>query len=111
MDHIACGMSMDSVWDGGEGGRGRPAWGRRGKQRPSFLELLIHLWPGDWREHLSKLNTEIERENSEQVSCLLPCFSFSSFHCLLLTHVPISPSLSCPMQRKRKAYCIGKEVC
>lgn len=30
-----------------------------------FLMLLIHLWPGDWRKHLQRLNEAIEASNSE----------------------------------------------
>ena len=35
------------------------------------MNLLIHLWPGDWRKHLSKLNNEIRKENETKVSTKL----------------------------------------
>ncbi|KAL3913371.1 MAG: hypothetical protein SGARI_000690, partial [Bacillariaceae sp.] len=31
-----------------------------------FLSLLQHLWPGNWRTHLLRLNTAIENDNSTQ---------------------------------------------
>ena len=30
-----------------------------------FLMLLIHMWPGDWRDHLSRLNRFIGEENAK----------------------------------------------
>ena len=41
------------------------------KKRINFMDLLIHLWPGDWRKHLSKLNIEIGKENETRVSTKL----------------------------------------
>ena len=58
-----CRTSTASVRGVGGGGNGR-----RGKNHPSFLQLLIHLWPGEWKEQLCKLNVDIEKENNEQVS-------------------------------------------
>ena len=38
-----------------------------GRKRISFLKLLIHMWPGNWKDHLSKINKAIVKENLEQV--------------------------------------------
>ena len=35
-------------------------------KRKNFLELLIHLWPGDWREQLKQLNVRIRKENKDK---------------------------------------------
>ena len=37
------------------------------KKRINFLKLLIHLWPGDWRINLFKVNEEISKENEVKV--------------------------------------------
>ena len=37
------------------------------RNRINFLELLIHLWPGDWKKNLSKINDEIKKENETKV--------------------------------------------
>lgn len=37
------------------------------KKRINFLKLVSHLWPGDWRKNLSKLNDEIAKENEMKV--------------------------------------------
>ena len=37
-------------------------WHKRNK-RTNFLDLLIHLWPGDWREQLRRLNLRIRLDN------------------------------------------------
>jgi hypothetical protein len=33
------------------------------KQRINFLELLISLWPGDWKKQLARLNLRIRVDN------------------------------------------------
>ena len=38
------------------------------KKRISFLKLIIHLWPGHWREQLKKINDAIISCNRSQVS-------------------------------------------
>ena len=37
------------------------------KKRINFLKLLIHLWPGDWRKHLSRLNEQVFKENELKI--------------------------------------------
>ena len=39
----------------------------RGQTRINFLDLLIHLWPGDWREQLTQLNHRISENYKEKV--------------------------------------------
>ena len=36
--------------------------------RINFLNLLKHLWPGDWKENLNKMNQYIERHNNNRTS-------------------------------------------
>jgi hypothetical protein len=36
---------------------------RKGKKRINLLLLLIHLWPGDWKCQLKRLNRRIRRQN------------------------------------------------
>ena len=38
----------------------------RGQQRINFLQLLIHLWPGNWKSQLVKLNEYIDGDNKER---------------------------------------------
>ena len=35
-------------------------------RRISLLQLLIHLWPGDWKEQLKMLNTLIVEDNKQE---------------------------------------------
>jgi hypothetical protein len=37
------------------------------KKRISFLDLLIHLWPGKWEEQLDRMNGRVEAHNQEQM--------------------------------------------
>ena len=39
----------------------------KGLVRINFLDLLIHLWPGDWRAQLTELNQMIHKEYKEKV--------------------------------------------
>ena len=39
----------------------------KGLVRINFLDLLIHLWPGDWRAQLTDLNHMIQKEYKEKV--------------------------------------------
>ena len=38
------------------------------KNRINFLQFLIHLWPGDWKEQLTYLNSIIEEKQNRDVS-------------------------------------------
>ena len=39
----------------------------RGLMRINFLDLLIHLWPGDWRAQLTNLNHRVHQEYKQKV--------------------------------------------
>ena len=41
--------------------------GSKGLVRINFLDLLVHLWPGDWRVQLTNLNHKIHHEYKERV--------------------------------------------
>jgi hypothetical protein len=41
---------------------------RNAQQRTNFLKLLIHLWPGDWKEQLRKLNSHVKLDNAVRKS-------------------------------------------
>ena len=45
-------------------------------KRINFLNLLIHLWPGDWKKNLAKLNDEINKENETKVRNILFIFIY-----------------------------------
>ena len=34
-------------------------------RRINILDLVIHLWPGDWTEQLERLNQHIQKKNDE----------------------------------------------
>ena len=40
----------------------------RGLVRINFLDLLIHLWPGDWRAQLTEVNHRIHNDYKQKVS-------------------------------------------
>jgi hypothetical protein len=38
--------------------------------RPSFMKILMHLWPGSWQTHLANLNKAINTENNRSRASL-----------------------------------------
>ena len=39
-------------------------------KRLKLMELLMHLWPGDWNDHLQNINNAIRAHNKAVVSSL-----------------------------------------
>eukprot|EP00934_Nitzschia_sp_Nitz4_P004390 Nitzschia sp. Nitz4//scaffold475_size5561//3915//5458//NITZ4_009216-RA/size5561-snap-gene-0.2-mRNA-1//-1//CDS//3329552714//4380//frame0 len=62
---LSCSLDFEEIGLAGFNFRMKPIQqSSTNNERINFMDLLIHLWPGDWREQLQLLNVRVDRHNA-----------------------------------------------